>query len=95
VFNAMNVIWNAQKGYPDVPHGSSYVQVVRPAGRSGCPDAHAILTYSQSTNPASPYYADQTRMYSAKQWVSWPFCTSQMERQREVRVRRYRVRVRP
>jgi acyl-homoserine-lactone acylase len=86
VFNAMNVTWDAKRGYPNVPHGSSYVQVVRPGG--ACPDAHAILTYSQSTNPASPFYADQTRMYSRREWVRWPFCLSDVRRE-TVRVARY------
>ncbi len=29
---------------------------------------------SQSTNPESPYFADQTKLYSDKQWVRFPFC---------------------
>ena len=28
VFNAINVTWDAKAGYPNVPHGSSYVQAV-------------------------------------------------------------------
>src|SRR2546423_2293267 len=88
VFNAMNVSWDAKRGYPDVPHGSSYVQVVRPLGSRACPDAHAILTYSQSTNPASPFSADQTRMYSHREWVRWPVCSRDVERA-TVRVARY------
>ncbi|MEO0699834.1 MAG: penicillin acylase family protein, partial [Pseudomonadota bacterium] len=39
-------------------HGSSYIQIVG-FGDDG-PVADAILSYSQSTNPASPHYADQT-----------------------------------
>jgi acyl-homoserine-lactone acylase len=89
VFNAMNVVWDPKRGYPDVPHGSSYVQVVRVGGgRFRCPDAHAILTYSQSTDPASPFYADQTAMYSRRQWVRWPFCARDIARA-TVRVARY------
>ena len=39
-------------------------------GDESCPvDTRSILTYSQSTNPNSPYFADQTRMFSNKQWV--------------------------
>ena len=33
----------------------------------------AKVTYSQSTNPASPYYADQTERFSKKEWISDPF----------------------
>ena len=63
--------------YGDVPHGSSFVQVVAFNG-TPCPDAATILTYSQSTNPNSPYFADQTRMFSNKQWVTDEFCESQI-----------------
>jgi hypothetical protein len=73
VFDAINTVWDPKNAYAGIPHGSSYVQVVRLAGGE-CPDAHTILTYSQSPDPTSPWYADQTRMFSAKQWVAFPFC---------------------
>jgi Penicillin amidase len=44
----------------------------------GCPDDRSILTYSQSENPNSPYFADQTRMFSNKEWVDPPFCASEV-----------------
>jgi acyl-homoserine-lactone acylase len=78
-FNAINVSWSgnpAEPGYPNVPHGSSFVMVTSFTG--GCPDDRSILTYSQSENPASPYYADQTRMFSKKEWVDPPFCASEV-----------------
>ena len=49
-FNAINVPWVAGEGYPDVPHGSSFVMAAHVDG-SRCPDLRTILTYSQSTNP--------------------------------------------
>ena len=52
-------------------HGSSYVQVVSFDDQG--PVADAVLSYSQSTDPASPWFGDQTRMYSAKQWLRMPF----------------------
>ncbi len=73
VFNAINVVWDPERGYPNVPHGSSFVQVVGFDG-SPCPDARTILTYSQSPNERSPYFADQTRMYSGKRWVRTRYC---------------------
>jgi acyl-homoserine-lactone acylase len=73
VFNAINVSWNAKEGYSNVPHGSSYVQVVRLAPGK-CPDVRTILTYSQSSSPESPWFADQTRLFSEKKWVEVPFC---------------------
>jgi acyl-homoserine-lactone acylase len=80
VFNAINVSWRgsgSEPGYPDVPHGSSFVMVTSFTG--GCPDDRSILTYSQSSNPNSPYWADQTRMFSNKEWVDPPFCQSELE----------------
>ncbi len=76
VFNAINVPFSASEGYPNVPHGSSFVQAV--SFTDGCPQARTILTYSQSTNPESPYFADQTRMYADKRWVTVPFCESEI-----------------
>jgi acyl-homoserine-lactone acylase len=52
-------------------HGTSYIQIVSFDAKG--PVADAILSYSQSTNPASPHYADQTRNYAAKAWHRLPF----------------------
>ena len=46
-----------------------------------CPESHAILTYSLSANPQSPYYADQTRLYSQKRWLDMLFCEDKLLRQ--------------
>ncbi len=76
-FNIVTAWWDPKRGgYPDIFEGSSYVQVVRPTG--GCPDAHTLLTYSQSPDPTSPWFGDQTEMYSRKQWVQFPFCDAQI-----------------
>ena len=55
-------------------HGSSYIQVVGFDAKG--PVVDAILTYSQSTDPASSHFADQTRLYSQKRWVKLPFTRS-------------------
>ena len=52
-------------------HGTSYIQIVGFDDKG--PVADAILSYSQSSNPASPHFADQTRAYAAKQWQRLPF----------------------
>jgi acyl-homoserine-lactone acylase len=52
-------------------HGTSYIQIVGFDDRG--PVADAILSYSQSTNPASPHYTDQTRAYAEKRWHRLPF----------------------
>ncbi|WP_437505936.1 acylase [Sorangium sp. So ce1099] len=52
-------------GYP-INFGSSFVMVVEHT--SGGPRAEALLSYSQSTDPESPYFADQTELFSRKAW---------------------------
>jgi len=61
------------KGYANITHGNSYIQAVT-WDESDCPDAYAILTYSQSTDPASPNYADATKLYSGGGWIDMPYC---------------------
>jgi acyl-homoserine-lactone acylase len=79
VFNAINVGWSPPSGYPNVPHGSSFVMAAQFTDDSSCPvDTRTILTYSQSTNPDSPYFADQTRMFSNKEWVNEAYCESEI-----------------
>ena len=77
VFNAINVSWRGCPGgqiraYNDVSHGSSFVMVTGFDGEN-CLADRSILTYSQSENPDSPYYADQTELFSGKQWVDVPY----------------------
>ncbi|HEX8744272.1 MAG TPA: penicillin acylase family protein [Thermoleophilaceae bacterium] len=79
VFNAINVTWTPPKGHPNVPHGSSFVQVVH-FPRKGCAEHRTILAYSQSTNEKSKHFADQTRLFSKKRWVNPPFCASQLRK---------------
>jgi acyl-homoserine-lactone acylase len=76
VFNAINVSFEGAEGWPDVPHGSSFVTAVQ--FTDGCPEARSILTYSQSTNPESPHFADQTRLFSDKRWVDMLFCEDEI-----------------
>ena len=54
-----------------IDYGTSYIQVVGFDERG--PVAHALLTYGQSTDPASPHAQDQTRLYAARQWPRLPF----------------------
>ena len=49
--------------------------------KTDCPDANAILTYSQSTDPASPHYADATELYSNSGWIDMPFCEADRDEQ--------------
>ena len=57
-------------------HGSSYIQVVT-FDKKG-PVVNAVLSYSQSTDPASPYYADQTREFSNRKLHRFPFSADEI-----------------
>ncbi|GAA2016670.1 penicillin acylase family protein [Catenulispora yoronensis] len=48
--------------------GSTFIMAVEmtPAG----PKANTLLTYSESANPASPHYADQSALFSHGRWVT-------------------------
>jgi acyl-homoserine-lactone acylase len=58
-------------GYNGVHWGESYIQTVTFDDQG--PVAQAMLTYGQSTDPKSLYYADQTGVYSRKEWPVLPF----------------------
>jgi acyl-homoserine-lactone acylase len=51
--------------------GSSFVMAV--TFTDAGPVAKSVLTYSQSTDSSSPYYADQTALFSQKKWVDMRF----------------------
>lgn len=59
-------------------HGSSYIQVV--SFEDGGPVADALLSYSQSNDPASPHFDDQTRAFSEKRWHRLPFTAAEVRR---------------
>jgi acyl-homoserine-lactone acylase len=71
VFNMIIAPLQGRAGYPKVVHGSSFVLVT--GFSADGPRSRAVLTYSQSTDPSSPFFADQTWMYSNKQWVNLRF----------------------
>jgi acyl-homoserine-lactone acylase len=49
-----------------ISSGASFVMTVE--FTEDGPRSEGILTYSQSTDPTSPWYADQTRLYSEEGW---------------------------
>ena len=65
-------------GYTPITNGSSYIQAVTftPSG----PDARALVTYSESSDPANPHYADMTRLFSGYGWVNMPFAEGDIRR---------------
>ncbi|NHZ62310.1 acylase [Massilia genomosp. 1] len=75
IYNAI-VSKPAAGGGREVSEGGSYVQTVM-FDRNG-PQAQAVLSYSQSVDPASPHYADQTGLFSSKTWHTLPFTEAQI-----------------
>jgi acyl-homoserine-lactone acylase len=91
VWNKLEPVWNAAGGgYTEVVHGSSYLQAVGWDG-GGCPVARTLLTYSQSSNPASPHFSDQTRLFSQERWVTSRFCEKDVLASPALRVVRVRA----
>jgi acyl-homoserine-lactone acylase len=62
----------------DPSSGSSYIQAVTWKSGDSCPEASMLLTYSESANPASPDYADQTELFSRRKWMTAYFCPDQV-----------------
>ncbi|MER6112294.1 penicillin acylase family protein [Streptomyces hirsutus] len=91
VWNKVEARWDPARGYTEVSTGSSYVQAVGWDG-SGCPVARTLLTYSQSSNPNSPYFSDQTRLFSGERWVTSRFCEKDIRSSPELKVVRVRER---
>ncbi|MFF4169484.1 penicillin acylase family protein [Streptomyces sp. NPDC001744] len=86
VWNKIEPVWDAAGGgYTEVAHGTSHVQAVGWDG-SRCPVAHTLLSYSQSSNPASPHSGDQTRLYAGERWVTSRFCEKDILRSPALRV---------
>jgi acyl-homoserine-lactone acylase len=78
IYNA--IYENTEPGdSPTAPDtGSSFIQVVTWPADGTCPVGSTILTYSESSNPASPHFADQTKLFSKKQWLPDRFCPAQI-----------------
>ena len=79
LFSVISAGFSAERGgYTPIVAGNSYIQSVT-WNDDGSPNARAILTYSQSPEPDSPYYADQTKIYSDSEWIDMPFTDSQID----------------
>ncbi len=70
-FNIISTRRDEQGNY-DPYTGSSFVMA---AGfdAKGRPHGSSVLSYSQSENPDSPFYADQTRLFSQEKWLPMRF----------------------
>jgi acyl-homoserine-lactone acylase len=70
IYNKLSSVLVTGAGY-FITTGTSYIQTVQFTD-SGV-NAQGFLTYSQSTNPASPHFSDQTMRFMNKQWITFPF----------------------
>lgn len=78
VFNVITVEnLEPELGWTSIRHGSSWIMAVEftPTG----PKSQGVLSYSQSTNPGSPFYSDQTKLYSGKGWDDLLFTEAAVE----------------
>ena len=75
----------SEAGYP-VTFGNSYIHAV--TWEDGQVRAEGFVTYSQSTDPASPHYSDFTEAYSERAWHRFPFRRSEIEAKA---IRDYRI----
>lgn len=57
-------------------YGNSYIQFV--TWDDAGPVAEGVLTYSQSSDPDSPYFSDQTKLYVKGQWAKLPYTEQQI-----------------
>jgi acyl-homoserine-lactone acylase len=57
-------------------YGNSYIQFV--TWDDSGPVAEGILTYGQSSNPESPHFNDQTKLYAGGKWVKLPYTEAQI-----------------
>lgn len=48
--------------------------------------ADALLTYAQSSDPASQHFADQTALYARGQWLRLPFAQAEIAADTELSV---------
>lgn len=85
MFNAIYADRVADAGYSQNFSGSSFIMATT-WDESDCPDVYAVLTYSQSTDPASPDFSDSTRLYSEKGWIDVPFCETDIAAQELSRI---------
>ena len=62
-----------------INNGPTYMQTVTFDDRG--PVAEALLAYSQAADPTRPFHRDQTRRYSAKDWIRLPFSANEIAEQ--------------
>lgn len=67
---------NAMGEYTPINNGPTYMQTV--TFDNNGPVVEALLAYSQSADKTRSYHRDQTRRYSAKEWIRLPFSKAEI-----------------
>ncbi len=70
---------NEDGTYRPINGGPTYMQTVTFDDKG--PVVEALLAYSQSADSTRPYHRDQTRRYSAKDWIRLPFSSAEVTNQ--------------
>ncbi|MGP4715672.1 penicillin acylase family protein [Psychrobacter sp. T6-6] len=70
---------NEDGTYKPITTGPTYMQTV--TFDSNGPVVEALLAYSQASDSTRPYHRDQTRRYSAKDWIRLPFSKTEVNDQ--------------
>lgn len=76
----------SNEGYV-VNYGTSFLMAVELTAQG--PNGQAVLAFSQSADPGSPHFADQTELFSRKDWR--PCLYREAEIEADPALRRYRV----
>jgi acyl-homoserine-lactone acylase len=63
--------------------GSSFIMAVEMTARG--PVARTIMTYSESANPASPHFSDETGLFSRGEWVTERFTQAEIQADPQLR----------
>lgn len=85
IYNAISSGFRSEEGYTPITGGSSIVAAIQFV--DGGVEARAVLTYSQSTDPDSPHFADQTRLFSSEGWNPLPFRPDEIRAERISKIR--------
>ncbi|HQZ44784.1 MAG TPA: penicillin acylase family protein [Usitatibacteraceae bacterium] len=75
IYNKVSSALVPNLGYV-ITTGTSYIQTVQYTDAGV--NAQGFLSYSQSTDPASPHFSDQTMRFMNKQWITFPFTEAQI-----------------
>ena len=75
IYNAIQS--EAQGDHLEVVSGSSYIQLV--SFTAAGPQVRGLLAFSQSSDPRSAHFRDQTLLFSRQQWPVLPFTEQQIQ----------------